>query len=414
LNNRRDFIRTGFLAIFGLSSSKILRGSEELPLPIGDEYESLFNIKSGFHYLNTGTLGLSPIRVQEKFIETIRSSNSDGSYNNHEDELMQNLAKYLNSKTENLCLSKNVTESMNIAIWSLPLNAGDEIILSTHEHAGSAIPWLNRARRDQLKIKLIELGSNGSETLSNIKNAIGPKTRVISIPHIPCTIGRILPLKEICALAREHSIYSVIDGAHGPGMLQTDLEDMKCDMYAGCFHKWLLGPKGLGFLYINSELLPNLETNFAGEHTLLDWSFENAQAESGRLNNETTSRYYNGTKSDPQMAAANEALLFHMEFGTDKIEAEIRKRSKFLLTALKEMKEIELLTSTNPDEIGGIVSFRVKGHNYVEIKDLLSKKSFRLRIVPESGIDCIRVSTHIYNSMQEIELFASSLRGLVR
>ena len=93
------------------------------------------------------------------------------------------------------------------------------------------------------------IGKTAEETLQNIQKAISKKTKLISVPHIPCTIGQVLPVKEICRIAKEKNIGTFLDGAHPPGMLQLDLKDIGCDFYAGCCHKWMLGPKGTGFLY---------------------------------------------------------------------------------------------------------------------------------------------------------------------
>src|SRR5215212_5565436 len=176
-------------------------------------------------YLNNGTMGPSPYSVIETQYKSTLEVDSTGTYGGWE-EAVPAIARFVNAADNEICLTRNVTEGINIACWGLNLKKGDEVIITNHEHVGNALPWLNRARLHGIVLKPVSLAPTAAETLNHISSAITKKTKVIAVPHIPCTQGQVLPVKEICTLAKEKGIYSFIDGAHGPGMLKVDLQDM--------------------------------------------------------------------------------------------------------------------------------------------------------------------------------------------
>lgn len=415
MSDRRSFIKKAALAGLGLGILPSFKLTDETEPKIGwNNISKMFQIAEGLHYFNTGTMGLSPLFVSNAYKNAIDLTNSSGVYNKHEKEFKSSLASFVNCVENELALTHNVTEGINIAAWSIPLNKGDEVILCTHEHAGNALPWLNRAKVDGLNIKLIELGKNGNETLVNLAGAMSGRTKVIALPHIPCTIGHILPIKDICDFAKSYNCYTCIDGAHGAGMLELDLKKIGCDFYSGCFHKWMLGPKGSGFLYINERLLPKLNSYFVGAHSDEGWDFRNKEVSYDGLKSNSAHRYYYGTQSDAIYAASKASIDFFNELGMKKVEKEIKKRGRLLCSLLEEIEDIELLVSSNKKENSGIISFRPKNKDFKALASALNKATFRVRMVPESGIDCIRVSCHIYNSEQDITAFVSKLRELLK
>ena len=105
----------------------------------------------------------------------------------------------------------------------------------------------------------------------SVKKTVNPRTKVIALPHIPCTNGQVLPIAEISTYAREHGITTIIDGAHGPGLLQLDLPALCCDIYVSCCHKWMLGPKGTGFMYVHSDRIEKLSPRFVGAFSDSGW-----------------------------------------------------------------------------------------------------------------------------------------------
>ena len=220
-------------------------------------------------YLNNGTMGPCPHSVMDVVNTATIYSNTEASYGGGE-VARERIAKFINAKKEEISLTHNATEGINLIVWGLPLKKGDEVILTTHEHVGMATPWLNRAKLHGIVLKPFIPGSTAQENLNRINDLINRKTRVIAVPHITCTNGLVLPAKEISQLAREKGLFSFFDGAHAPGSLVLDMKDVDCDFYAACGHKWLLGPLGTGFMFVKEKLLDVLQTYHVGGHAISD------------------------------------------------------------------------------------------------------------------------------------------------
>ena len=131
------------------------------------------------------------------------------------------LAQFLGCEEAELSLTHNTTEGINLMAWGLPLKAGDEVIVSTHEHVGNALPWLNRAKLEGIRLVPIIPGLTQEENLKRIQASISSKTRVIALPHITTTTGTVFPIQAIAEMARKQGIWTCIDGAHGPGFYPT-------------------------------------------------------------------------------------------------------------------------------------------------------------------------------------------------
>ncbi|MFC1726847.1 aminotransferase class V-fold PLP-dependent enzyme, partial [candidate division KSB1 bacterium] len=194
------------------------------------------------YYFNTSGLGPSPRIVIDTVTEwTYKLETICETGHGDVHKVNEKAAKLLNADPEEIAVTRNTTEGMNIVVRSLPLQKGDEVILTSHEHPGGSIPWLALMKEIGIKIKLIEPDLTGESNLEIIEKNITKKTRVVSIDHIPCTTGMIFPAKEIVQLCRSKNIFTCFDGAHPPGMMPVDLKDIDPDFYATSGHKWLFG-----------------------------------------------------------------------------------------------------------------------------------------------------------------------------
>jgi L-cysteine/cystine lyase len=339
---------------------------------------------------------------------------TNGRYGGHEDVALKSLASLLRTKDTELTLTRNVTEGINISCWGLPLQAGDEVIMSTHEHVGNATPWLNRAKLHGIVIKAIPLGKTAEETLDIVKKTITKKTKVIALPHIPCTIGQILPVKEICALAREKGIFSFVDGAHPPGMIKVDLKDIGCDMYAGCCHKWLLGPKGTGFLYVSENFRNTLQVYYGGGGFDTGWDMlSNPPVLKGYIDN--GHRYYYGTQNPSLFKGIAKAVEFHQQIGTERISNRVKSLAAYLQESLIKLgPKVEMLTPTESISRGAQIAFKITDKDVTKLQTQCNEKSITTRFVAENNINCLRISTHIYNTREEIDLFVTETDKFIR
>lgn len=422
MQNRREFIK--YIGIGGLSIG--LAPNNVFSTPLGNtksvlspnnetewsQLRSEFILSEKISYLNNGTMGVSPKAVFDEAVSKMRYADENGHYGGGEKEACDALAKFLNVHQDEIGLTHNVTEGTNIILMGLSLPKGSEIICTSHEHAGTAQPLMHKAKLNKLKLVPIDIEIEPDKTTANILNAITNKTKLICIPHMPCTTGQLLDVKKICAEASKMNILTLIDGAHPPGMLRVDLKDVGCDFYVGCGHKWMLGPKGTGFLYVKKEKLDLVQTIFEGAGTHANYLLNKENAEmTGRSSG--SHRFYYGSQNAGLYFGLVKSISFLETISMEKVEQRVKFLSGSLKKQLKE--EIPSIEFYCPDEEmfrTGVTSFKIKGKNSQEICSSLRAKDIITRHVHENKLDLVRVSTHIYNSPNEMDRLVQEIKSL--
>lgn len=411
--SKRNFLRV--LTLAGVSSATygLIKVRPNRKPSSSDDWASIrerFSLSQERTYFNNGTLGPSPDAVLIATMEVMKQVERTGDH--HETEsirLREKFAAFVGASSEEISLTHNTTESINIIAQGLPLQRGDEVIITTHEHVGNALPWLNRARLDGIVLKSFEPARTASVVLAQVEALITSRTRVIAIPYISCTTGQVFPVQRLAKLAHRRKIWIAVDGAHAVGMIPLRLRELDVDFFGTCGHKWLCGPKGTGFLYIKKELLDTVEAKFVGAYSDTGWSLTPPKI-TGLA--PTAHRYDYGSQNTALYAGASAAIDFFNQIGMDKISQYGFGLSQTLSDELlKRSNDIELLTPTEPTSRGMITSFRFKRTNksYVEFASYASKQGFRVRQVPEAGLNAIRISTHLYNSKDEVFAFLKVL-----
>jgi len=351
--------------------------------------------------------------VQTALINSIEDLDKRGEYGGWE-EARPKLAHFLNVDKDEISLTHNTTEAINILVWGLPLKQGDEVILTTHEHVGNALPWINRAKLDGIVLKTFSPAPTAEENLDRINDLITPKTRVIAIPHITCTIGQVFPVKEIAALGHSKGLWVFFDGAQAPGMFPVDLKDIGCDFYAASCHKWMCAPRGTGVLYVKKEMLEVVQTRFVGGYTDIGWDLTVDPHEfKGYV--PTAHRYDYGTQSAPTFIGVAAAVDFLNGIGMEVIG----RHGMLLATSLQEQliqlgENVEMLTPTEAQSRGSIIGFRLKNLPNDKFGELASKNGFRIRLVPESHLNSVRISTHMYNNEEEVSRFIEVVKEAIK
>jgi selenocysteine lyase/cysteine desulfurase len=360
-------------------------------------------------YFNCATLGPSPYPVSEAVKAYTDEATAQGSYGTG-DNAREAVARFVGATPEEIALTQNTTQAINIVASGLDLNAGDEVIVTTHEHVGNALPWLWQQQQRGVVLKTFTPTTTAAETLHRIEALISPRTRVIAVPHITCTTGAILPLREIASLAKEKGVFSFFDGAHGTGSMALRLAESGCDAYASCAHKWLCGPAGTGFLFIRRENLERVRPTAVGAGSNTGWEISPERIGLDGLV-DTAHRYDFGTKNQALWEGVAAAVDFFEVIGMEKIESYIANLADYLLRQLLELPErVEVLTPEEPASRHSIVTFRPRRENYITFNGRAVKQNLRLRVVPESGLNAIRISTHLFNTRREVDQLVELVR----
>jgi selenocysteine lyase/cysteine desulfurase len=420
--SRRGFIRTCAGGAFGgallyafpedARAKYILALDEVVPsddVPFWQVVRDQFPLKKEPIFLNNGTMGPSPYVVIDAVTAEMGEVDRNARYGGW-DVVRPKIAKFINAHDDEISLTHNVTEGINIVAAGLPLTRGDEVILTNHEHAGNAVPWLARAKRDGIVVKPVQLAGTATDILTRIDDLITPRTRVIAVPHVTCTIGQVLPAKEIARLGRSKGLWVMFDGAHTPGMMTLDVKEIDCDFFATCGHKWMMGPKGTGFLYVRKELLEILEPCWAGALSDAGWDLTK-----GTLTYRQDAHKYDfGTQSSALYVGLGAAVDFLHHIGMDNITRHNKALATRLRTGLQSLGDrVEILT---PEEEGGycsVIGFRLRAMAYDKLQPyLLEKHKIITRMVPENGINCNRISAHIYNTTDDVDRVVEAIKAV--
>lgn len=419
---RKSFLTTAALLAAAGSRAEIRNRIAEIPAAADDEQywsalrASLFPIENGRIFLNNGTMGITPYPVLASLQKGFEHAASKGAYPGHTEDLQKAIAELIGCDADEIAITKNVSEGINHACWGIPLSKGDEVLMTTHEHAGGCIAWLHRANLDGIVIRTFPLGITAEETLANLKKAVTKKTKVIAIPHIPCTIGQILPVQEICDFAKSSNIITALDGAHPLGMIRFNVHEIGCDYYSGCLHKWALAPLGLGYFYIKKSMLNKTRCTHVAAYSSNEFNMANTPPTGGTLV-ENAHRFYYGTFCGPLFEAGLEALKLYKKIGPERIEARVRSLATYLQESLLALGDkIIMFTPTEAKSRGAQVAFRINNGNpkaSSEFVTSLYSKKITLRYVGENNVDCIRVSTHYYNNREEIDTLVAEVKKAI-
>lgn len=359
--------------------------------------------QAGHVFLNTSTLGLSPQIVLDTITDSLQNceeKNSSGQHDDNWQTVKGLVADLLGCSAEEIAFTRNTTEGTNIVCNGLPFKPGDEIITSSHEHVGNIFAWLARAQRDDLKIKVFAPAPTAAETLARIESLLTAKTRALSIPHVSCANGQVLPVDAIGTWAQDRGLWYFVDGAQAVGMIPVNIASIGCHAYATSGHKWLLGPKGMGLLYIRADALDLIRPTSVGAYSN-DGPFDLA---TGQLQfHPSAQRYEYGTQSGAFVAGLGAALKWLGDIGFDTIHRHDHALANKLRSGLQTL-DIEILSPDEPESRSAIVTFKLANMPYAELQSFMMN-NYRLRVrgIYEGGLNAIRVSPHLYNTAADVE-----------
>ncbi len=410
--DRRDFVRSAAFAGAALAfpgagwlrRDDLWEAAEPLvPLAPGAQDDEAYwrMVRSQFLislkgiYFNTGTIGASPRTVLDATVRHMTAFETVFEAQGVDLEaLRRSVGALVGAPPAALAFTRNTTESMSWIAGGLDLQPGDEILTTRHEHVGGMCPWQAAAKRHNLVFTQIPLPvppRSGAEILDVWRRAITPRTRVMMISHVLFTNGLIQPVKELCALARSRGVITAIDGAHPPGMLRVNLTDLGCDFYASSPHKWLLAPKGSGLLYVSEPWLDRLWP------TIVSGGWDSLADKAVRFDRK-------GTVNDSLYAGFQAAVDFHNLIGPERVERRVRWLGDRLYDGLSRIRGVQVKSATDAAIRAPLVSFTVDGWTTDDlIKALWDRAMVRVRHVAEYDYHWVRLSTHVYNTPEEVD-----------
>ena len=372
--------------------------------------QSQFPVSTGERtYLNTATFGPSSFATIERLKHEMDRVEARGTYTDNS-TYKQSLGRVIGASEDSLVATSNTTHGVNIIAHGVQLEADSEIIMTTHEHAGGALPWLLRAKRDGIRLRAFEPALTASGNLSRIEALRTTNTKVLAIPHISTTTGTVFPIEELAHWCRQHDILCCIDGAHGPGSTPLELDKWAPHSYASSMHKWMCGPSEVGFLYIHPDLQDQLTAVNVGAGSAVFWEIRPEDSELQM--NESIQRFEWGTRNAYLRHGAAAAAELIFELGSGRIAERIRSLQTMLRQELATVPSIELLSPVEEESMGPMTTFRIPGYESTALRGQMGEAQFRVRHILEANLDAFRISTHIFNDEDELKRFGEFLRTL--
>jgi selenocysteine lyase/cysteine desulfurase len=363
------------------------------------EVRAQFLLRPGLIHMNSATIGATPRPVVSALTDFLWETESDpqdqvfGTPHLRMDEVRAKAAEFLGASLAEVAVTRNTTEGMNAVAQGLELRPGDQILTTNHEHPGGSVCWEYVADRTGAEIVKIEMPApveSVEQVVDLVSSRLTPRTRVCSFSHV-CTItGLVMPLARISELTRPRDILLVCDGAQAPGMLDVDVRGLGVDTYASSSHKWMLAPKGTGLLYIREGVQDRVRP------LLLHSGFGAYTASSG-------------TKNVSTILAHGVAMDFHDTIGRATVEARCRELRIRLLMQLEEMDGFTLLTPREEALCAGILTISLADRDYREVRRIMLEEHDFVLKSGKAEYNAIRISTHIFNSEDDVDRMVEAL-----
>ena len=368
-------------------------------------------------YLNTGWSGPPPRRVAQALKDRIDLELYQGPTTRQVYESGREVqararraaARLFNADTEDVLVTRNTTEGLNIVLSGLDWQAGEEIITCNLEHSSVLYTGLATAKRHDLRVRVVDLDPHDSrETIiGKFEAAFTPRTRMVFVSHVEYSTGIRMPAPELTRLAHDRGAYIMLDGAQTGGHLHLDVAAEGFDFYSIPGQKWALGYEGVGALYIRRDLLERVHPAHSGGHAIVQpVDYDNVQ-----LNFADMEKFHGGSSSVPLQAAFVEAVSFIEEVGISEIEARNRQLAARFKEQLSHIPGVHIYSPMEPGLSSGLVSFALAGWEPPAAVARLWD-DHRIVVRQVGYPPGIRASFHFFNTEDEVDQLAQAVKGL--
>jgi isopenicillin-N epimerase len=368
---------------------------------------TLINLNTG-HHCSQPRIVLNAVK-RYLDMENMAPVYYGGQINRGLEPMRKALADEFGCDADELAITRNASESLQILQNGIDLAAGDEVVTTEQDYPRMLTTWDQRMRRDRIVVHRVQfpVPATADDLFSRIENAITPRTKVLHFCHITNLSGQIFPVQRLCRMARARGIRTIVDGAHAGAQFPFKLHDLECDTYGVSLHKWLLAPLGTGILFVKRDLIERI------------WPLQAAPATSN-----TDIRKYEeiGTAPAAVKAAIADALAFHQAIGADRKAARLFYLTSRWGNALKSHPRIRIHSSMKAGETWGVGAVGIDGMEPAKITSFLWDK-YRIIVaglaggqLPAQRYDWtgIRVTPNVYTTVNEIDTFIGAMQELLK
>jgi len=416
--DKRSFLKG--LALVGIGSSfksdslqsliKSIENKSAKELATDEEFwsaiRSHYQLKPEYINLENGYYNILPQPILEKFIEHVREVNYQGSYYmrtvqfDNKKSMVTKLANIAGCSTDELILTRNTTESLDMIIGGFPWQAGDEAIMAEQDYGSMLEMFKQSAKRFGIVNKVLSIPNHpqsDDEIVQMYANAITSKTKLLMIPQMVNITGQILPVQKICDMAHSKGVEVMVDGAHAFAHIQFNIPDLHCDYYGASLHKWLSVPLGSGILYVRKEKVKKIWPLLAENDTL---------ESIGRLN-------HIGTHPVHTDLAISDSIDYYLKLGAEKKEARLRYLQQYWTTKVRGVGKIVVNTPVQPERSCAIANVGIEGMKPGLLAETLLKK-YQIYTVAIDGANVhgCRITPNVFTLTKELDVLIKALKEM--
>jgi len=372
-----------------------------------DGIKGKYRLKPDYINLESGYYNILPQEVLEKYINHIREVNFQGAYYMRTVQfdnikLMANkVAKIAGCSTDELILTRNTTESLDMIIGGLNWQAGDEAIMAEQDYGAMLDMFKQVSRKYGTINKIVSVPNHPNsddEIVQLYANAITPKTKLLMVSHMINITGHILPVQKICDMAHAKGVEVLVDGAHAFAHFQYNIPDLHCDYYGASLHKWLSVPLGMGMLYVKKENIKKIWPLLADGNPDLN--------DIGRLN-------HLGTHPVHTDLAVADAVEFYEKLGPEKKETRLKYLQQYWTSKVRNQGNVIVNTPIDPKRACAIANVGIKGMAPGLLAErLLKEYKIYTVAIDVANVHGCRITPNVFTSPKELDVLVKALLEL--
>jgi isopenicillin-N epimerase len=387
----------------GRASAEEVAGDESFWFDV----QQAWSVDRSIVNLNNGGVSPSPAVVIAAQKRHIDYSNTAPAYSMWEvlepqrEPVRQRLAQLFGCQAEEIALTRNASESLEICQYGFDLKPGDEVLTTNQDYPRMITTWQQRERREGIVLRQFSLpvpAEDPAEVVALFERNLTPKTRLILMCHVVNLTGQILPVQQVVAMARRHGVPVVVDGAHAFAHFPFTLADLDCDYYATSLHKWLFAPHGTGMLYVRRDKIRGLWPLMAAP-TAMDGDIRKFEEI--------------GTHPAAPYLAIADAITFHQGIGPERKAARLRHLRDRWANRLGDRPNVRLHTSLKPGLACGIANVEIAGIEPAPLVEHLWRRH-RILVTPivHPEFKGLRITPSLYTTLDEIDRFADAMESV--
>ena len=366
-----------------------------------------YKLKPDYINLENGYYNFLPEQVLEKFIGHVREINYQGSYYmrtvqaENEKSVAAKLAAVAGCSPDEIIITRNTTESLDMVIGGLDWKPGDEAVMAEQDYGAMLDMFKQVSKRYGVVNKLVSVPNHPGSDEEIVKlylSAITDKTKLLMVSHMINITGQILPVRKIADAAHERGVQVLVDGAHTFAHFKFNIPDLHCDYFGSSLHKWLSVPLGSGMLYVKKEKIGNI------------WPL---LAEGERKSDDISRLNHIGTHPSATYLAISDAIDFYNALGAETKEARLRYLQHYWTSKVRDLPNVLLNTPSDPARSCGIANVGIRGMKPSDLGDtLFSKYKIFTATIDGHGVHGCRITPNIYTSATDLDLLVKALTEL--